>query len=258
MKDALHAEWTKLRTAPGPAWLLLAAIALTITLSAIATTVLTYTAVQSTVDTTKLALAGIYLGQTIIAILAVGIISGEYATGMIRVTFAATPHRITVLTAKATTLTGLTLVAGTIAMLGSLLAGRYLLPHSGFTTGHGYPLLSLTHTATLRAAAGSVLYLALIGLLSLGIATAVRESAAAIGLVLALLYLFPILIRVVSDPHWQRHLKQIAPMNAGLEIQATTGLHHLPIGPWAGLGVLTAWTAGALLLGTLLLKRRDA
>lgn len=258
MRDALHAELTKLRTTPGPAWLLLATTTLTIALSAIAATVLTYSATRTTVDTTKLALTGIYLGQTVIAILAVGVISGEYASGMIQVTFAATPRRITVLAAKATTLTSLVLVAGTIAMLGSLLAGRYLLPGSGFTIAHGYAHLSLAHTTTLRAAAGSVLYLALIGLLSLGIATAVRESAAAIGVVLALLYLFPILIGVVSDPHWQRHLKQISPMNAGLEIQATTGLHTLPISPWAGLGVLAAWAVGALLLGALLLHRRDA
>jgi ABC-2 type transport system permease protein len=47
-------------------------------------------------------------------------------------------------------------------------------------------------------------------------------------------------------------------MTAGLAIQATTGLRHLPIGPWPGLGVLAAWAAGALLAGGLLLRRRDA
>ena len=41
-----------------------------------------------------------------------------------------------------------------------------------------------------------MLYLALIALLSLGIATAVRDAAVAIGVVLGLLYLFPILIQV--------------------------------------------------------------
>ena len=74
-----------------------------------------------------------------------------------------------------------------------MLAGRLLLPGNGFTTAHGYPLLSLGDGPTLRAAAGSVLYLALIALLSLGIATPVRDSAAAIGVVLGLLYLFPII-----------------------------------------------------------------
>ena len=110
----------------------------------------------------------------------------------------------------------------------------------------------------LRAAAGSVLYLALIALLSLGVAAAVRDAAAAIGAVLGLLYVFPIISAVVSVPSWHRHLDQIAPMTAGLTIQATTGLRGLPVSPWAGLGVLAAWAAAALLAGVLLLHFRDA
>ncbi len=47
-------------------------------------------------------------------------------------------------------------------------------------------------------------------------------------------------------------------MTAGMAIEATTGLNTLPISPWAGLGVLAAWAAGALLLGGLLLQLRDA
>src|SRR5260221_12970221 len=47
-------------------------------------------------------------------------------------------------------------------------------------------------------------------------------------------------------------------MTAGLAIQATTGLSGLPISPWAGLGVLAAWAAAALLAGGLLLRLRDA
>ncbi len=110
----------------------------------------------------------------------------------------------------------------------------------------------------LRACAGSVLYLGLIALLSLGVATVVRDSAVAIGLVLGLLYLFPIIGAVVSDPDLARHIQQAAPMTAGLDIQATTGLRGLPLSPWAGLGVLAAWAAGALLAGGLLLRFRDA
>jgi ABC-2 type transport system permease protein len=80
----------------------------------------------------------------------------------------------------------------------------------------------------------------------------------AIGIVLGLLYLFPIVAGVVSDQHVQRHLQQIGPMTAGLDIQATTGLRSLPLTPWQGLGVLAAWAAGALLIGGLLLHLRDA
>ena len=72
------------------------------------------------------------------------------------------------------------------------------------------------------------------------------------------LYLFPILTQAVGSPGVARHLQQIGPMTAGLEIQASTGLANLPIGPWAGLGVLAAWEAAALLAGAVVLRVRDA
>ena len=258
LRDTLHAEWTKLRTAPGTIGLLIAAVALTVAVSAAAAAATRCPAAGCGEDPAKVSLTGVYLGQVVVAVVAVLAISGEYSSGMIRTTLAAMPRRTTVLAAKAALVTGLTLAAGTLAVLGSLLAGRLILPGHGFTAAHGFAPLSLADGPVLRAAAGSVLYLALIALLGLGAATAVRDSAVAIGLVLGLLYLFPIVAGVVSDSHVQRHLQQIAPMTAGLDIQATTGLRSLPLSPWAGLGVLAAWAAAALLIGGLLLRLRDA
>jgi ABC-2 type transport system permease protein len=209
-------------------------------------------------DPARVSLTGIYLGQVVVAMVAVLAVGGEYSSGMIRTTLTAMPRRTTVMTAKAVLVTGLMLAAGTLAVLGSLLAGRLILPGHGFTAAHGFAPLSPADGPVLRAAAGSVLYLVLIALLSLGVATAVRDSAVAVGVVLGLLYLIPIVAAVVSDPHVQRHLQQIAPMTAGLQIQATVGLRSLPISPWAGLGVLAAWAAAALLVGALLLRFRDA
>jgi ABC-2 type transport system permease protein len=177
---------------------------------------------------------------------------------MMRTTLTAMPRRTTVLAAKAAIVGGLVLAAGTAGVLGSVLAGRLILPGHGFTAARGFPLLSLGDGPTLRAAAGSVLYLGLIALLSLGIATAIRDSAVTIGVVLGLLYLSPLIAQAVSNPQWHRHLEQAGPMTAGLAIQATTGLRGLPIQPWAGLGVLAAWSAAALIIGGLLLRLRDA
>jgi ABC-2 type transport system permease protein len=252
MRPALHAEWTKLRTVAGPRWLLLGAVVLTVALSAAVTSVMTCGTAACGHDTTKLSLTGVQLGQTPIVVLAVLVISGEHGSGMIRTTLAAVPRRVTVLAAKALTLTGVVAAAGSVAVLGSLLAGRLIL------SGHGFPALSLANGPTLRATIGSILYLALIALLSLGIATVVRDSATSIGVVLGLLYLIPILTQTVGDPHWQRLLQQIGPMSAGLAVQATTDLSGLPVGPWAGLGVTAGWAAAALATGGLLLRTRDA
>jgi ABC-2 type transport system permease protein len=253
MTRALHAEWTKQRTLPGTFWLLAAAALLTIAVSVAAVAATTCRpGTECPVDTAKLSLTGVQFGQAVVAILAVLSVAGEYSSGMIRTTLSAIPRRTTVLAAKAATVAVPVLVAATVAVVGSLLATRLLLP------GRGLPAMSLSDGAVLRAAFGSILYLALIALLSLGLAAAVRDTGAAIGLVLGLLYLFPILAAAAANPHWQRRLEQIGPMNAGLQIQATTNLHNLPISPWGGLGVLAAWAAAALLAGGLLLRLRDA
>jgi ABC-2 type transport system permease protein len=256
---SLHAEWTKLRTVSGTSWLLVATVAVTVAIgAAAAASARCQPGAFCNVDPARLSLTGIQVGQVLVAILAVLAISNEYSTGMILLTLTAMPHRTAVLGAKAAVVSGLVLASGTVAVLGSVLAGRLILPGRGFTAARGFPVLSLGDGAVLRAAAGSVLYLALIALLSLGVAAMVRESGFAIGVVLGLLFLFPILAGVVSNADWKRHLQQIAPMNAGLDIQATTGLHSLPLSPWAGLGVLAAWAAGALLAGALVLWWRDA
>jgi ABC-2 type transport system permease protein len=105
---------------------------------------------------------------------------------------------------------------------GAALAGRLILPGRGFTPAHGYA--SLTSATGVRAAVGAILYLPLVALLSLGLAAAVRDSAAAVGLVLGVLYLFPIAASAVSDPPLSRHLQQIGPLSAGQDAQATIGL----------------------------------
>jgi ABC-2 type transport system permease protein len=81
----------------------------------------------------------------------------------------------------------------------SVLAGRLILPGRGLSAANGYALVSLGNGPDLRAALGSALYLALIALLALGVTTAVRDSAAGIGLVLGVLYLFPIVSAVIPD-----------------------------------------------------------
>jgi len=258
MKTVLHAEWTKLRTLSGTFWLLFAAVALTVGLSAAVAGVVSCSSSACNQNAVKTSLTGVYLGQLVIAILAVTVVGNEYGTGMIRTTFAAMPRRHLVLAAKAALVCAGSLVAGVLGVLGSVLAGRFILPGKGFTAAHGYSSLSLLDGPTLRAAGGTVLYLALIGLLAVGIAAVTRDSAAAIGLVFALLFLFPLVTAAVSDEHLQRHLQQIAPMSAGLAIQATTNLQSMVISPWTGLGVMALWAVGALLFGGLSVHLRDA
>jgi ABC-2 type transport system permease protein len=47
-------------------------------------------------------------------------------------------------------------------------------------------------------------------------------------------------------------------MTAGGYSYTTMGLKSLPLTPWQGLGVVALWAVGALLLGALALRLRDA
>jgi ABC-2 type transport system permease protein len=256
---ALRAEWTKARTVASTGWIVLAAVVVTVAVSVAVAAAVRCPSGGCAEDPARISLTGIYLGQAVIAVLAVQAVGGEYGTGMIRVTLAAMPRRTAVLAAKEAVVSVIAAAAGTVAVLASLLAGRLILPGNGIGPAHGYPAVSLADGPVLRAAVGSVLYLALIALLSLGIAAMIRDSAAAIGVVLGLLYLPPLIAAVLaSNPQWQHRIERYAPTNAGLTIQDTTGLHNLPISPWAGVGVLAAWVAAVLLAGGLTLWLRDA
>ena len=251
---ALRAEWTKLRTEPGTAWILIAICLLTVAVGA-GTAATTRCGAGCTIEPTRVSLTGIEVSQAVVAVLAVLVISGEYSTGMIRVTLTAMPRRWTALAAKAAVLTVLVLAAAAIAVAGSLAAGRLLLAGNGVTAASGI----VADGPVLRAAVGAVLYLTLVGLLALGIATIVRDPAVATGAVLGSLYVPPVIALFLgSEPTWQHWIERYTPTNAGLAILNTTGLPGQVIGPWAGLGVLAAWAAGALLAAGVLLRVRDA
>jgi ABC-2 type transport system permease protein len=243
---ALHAEWTKIRTLPGMSWLPVTAAALTMGAGAAAAAAFhcadsACSSATTGADPAKISLTGLDLGQVFVAVLAVLVVGGEYGTGMIRVTLTAMPHRLVVLLAKAVVVTGLTLAASLVGVLGSMLAGRLLLPPRGMTATNGYRLLSLGNGADLRAMFGSMLYLVLIALFALGITVAVRDSGVAIGIVLGLLFVFPIVTAVIPDHTLARHLEQASPMIAGQYIEATTmDANSLPLTPWQGLCVLAA------------------
>jgi ABC-2 type transport system permease protein len=257
MTAVLHSEWTKFRTLASNSWLLLGIVAATAGISVAAAGLTHVSGVTKGGDGTKLCLSGVYLGQLIGAGLAIVAISEEYATGMMRMTLAALPRRAPLLLAKAVILGGVTAAMGVIAVAGCLAIGRLMLPADGLDPAHGYALISLASGPTLRAAGGTVLYMSLIALLSLGVGTLIRDTAVSIGAVVALLYAPPLLARIVGGT-LGRHIKELAPMSAGLSIQATTRLHTLPIQPWAGLGVLAGWAAVSLVLAMLALRARDA
>jgi hypothetical protein len=264
MIDALRAEHLKLRSLGGVRWLLLATVAsLVVVGAALAATVdadRCGSGSGCSLDPVKTSLGGVWIAQIAVGVLGVLAVSTEYDTAQIGVTLAAMPRRLAVLGAKTVAVVSVVVGAAAAGTLGALVAGRVVLGPGGVAAvppGAGPVRPSLTDALTARAGLGTTLYLALVAVLAVGVAAVLREAASAIVTVLGLLFLFPLLELVITDPAWQQRLHRYAPMDAGLTVQATRDLDRLAIGPWSGLGVLAGYSLAALGLGAALFVARD-
>ncbi|MCL2734946.1 MAG: hypothetical protein FWE15_33655 [Actinomycetia bacterium] len=266
MRRALHAEWTKLVSVPGQWWTLLAVTGVMAGAGAlVAVTQRPPTCPPggpgcSAPDTTALILSGAYLAQLAVLAVAVTVVSSEYHPRVILLTLAAQPGRGLVLAAKAVVGTAAVLATALLGVAGALVAGRQVLLARGFTGQGGRGPAALSDPAVLRAALGTVLYLGLVAVLSLGAAWILRYQAAAAGAVAALLYGPFLAARIIPMPDRVMHAVQDAsPMSAGLSVQSLVpGAGTAPIGPWSGLAVLAGYAVAALGTGWILLVRRDS
>jgi ABC-2 type transport system permease protein len=266
MRRALLAEWTKLTTVRSNLWTMLALPAVLAAGGVIIILSTSRPGCQGDPrgclphDTTALMLSGVHFSQIAALALAAAMICSEFHPRMIHTTLAMNPRRTTVFTAKAVVLATAVLATAALGVASAVLLGRPSLTGRGLSAELGYPQPALSAGALQRAAAGTVLYLVLVALLSLGVSAIVRHSGAAIGTVLTALY-GPYLatLLIPMPPHTLHLVQDISPMTAGLAVQTTLArAGTAPLPPWTGLAVLTAYTAGTLLIGGALFTARDA
>jgi ABC-2 type transport system permease protein len=255
LPDLLRSEWTKLRSVRSTYWTLLAAAAATIGLGAILCAVYvshySHLSLQDRArfNAASFSLSGIMLAQLAVGVLGVLIITSEYSTGMIRATFTATPQRRLVLGAKAAVFAGVMIVIGIASCFAAFFAGQAILGGHNLQTTIGHP-------GVLRAVVGGGLYLAVLGLLSLGIGTLIRHTAGAIAAVFGLILVLPGIISALPSS-WSNAIGPYLPSTAG---QAVFNVGHRfhELAPWAGFGIFCAYAAAALAGAALLLSCRDA
>jgi hypothetical protein len=251
----LRMEWIKLRSVRSTYWSLLAlvggivAIGLLISFTTVSRWGQTTAIERAVFDPTFRSLTGIFLGQMAIGVLGALVITAEYSTGMIRSTFAAVPQRVSVLAAKAITFAGVALVVGTTACLAAFLGGQAIFAGKGIG-------VSLGAANELRAVLGGGVFLALLGLLALGIGAIVRHTAGAIAAFVGLILVAPALVGALPSP-WSGNIAKFLPANAGqtlISVHTSAG----QLSPWAALAVLVGWVAVSLGTAAVLIRRRDA
>jgi ABC-type transport system involved in multi-copper enzyme maturation permease subunit len=259
--NVLRSEFTKLRSVRSTYWTLFAALVLIIGLGAIAALVAPahlQAHDRATFNATRLSLSGVNLAQIAIGVLGVLVITSEYGTGMIRATVSAVPQRRLLLCAKGVVFALTALVVGLLASFVGYFVTQAILSGQHPAAFAGRQLQSsISDPGVFRAVAGAGLYLAVLGLLGLGLGTIIRASAGAISALFGLLFVLPILSAAILSTSEQNSINPYLPFNAGrsiFDVHPDSG----SLGPWSGFGVFCIYAAIALAIASVVISRRDA
>jgi ABC-2 type transport system permease protein len=201
-----------------------------------------------TVDALGGSLSGVGIAELIAAALGVLVVSGEYASGMIRPTFTAVPRRWLVVVAKALVVAVTVFAAALAATLLAFTIAQQLLTSDGKS-------ISFSAPGVLRALVGAALYLALIAVLGAGFGWLLRSTAGALMTLFAILYLLPVL-EVVLPRRVSDTVMPYLPANAGSALMQLTPGDLLA--PWTGFAVLLGYSALVLGAAAVVVQRRDA
>lgn len=180
-------------------------------------------------------------------------IGGEYATGLIRTTFAAVPARRAVISAKIIVVTGVMSVLGLLGAAAAFGVSQAIL--SGRDAG-----MSVGEPGALRGIVASGLLSPVCALAGMGFAALIRHTAPAIVTAATVLLLLP--TAVDEDERWTALLRHAMPVPAWDRLIETgepppwvTVAHRATVtGAWT---TYAAWTLIAALVTVLAVHRRD-
>jgi ABC-type transport system involved in multi-copper enzyme maturation permease subunit len=210
-------------------------------------------------------LAGVFAALIVMTVIGIMFVTTEYRRGLMRVTLAASPGRGRVLAAKAVVVGAVTFVAGLAGAASALAVGGRLLRANGKFV---LPVSALTEA---RLIAGTAALLAVAAVLALALGAIFRHGAGPVAAVIAVIvvpYFFASPLGVLP-PGVAGWLLRVTPAAGFALMQAiarypqvanayTLRYDYYPLAPWAGFAVLCAWTALALGVALVLLRRRDA
>ena len=299
LRGAIASEFTKIRSVRSTYWTLAALLVVSIGIDAAITAGMagnfsSNSANKAGFDATQTSLIAFFeIGQLIIGVIAALTITAEYSTGMIRTSLTAQPRRGTIYAAKAIVLTSLTLIVSLITSFIAFFVGQALLSGTGVSASlfhsvtipqnanvncppgagggdGGGPLPPgckvvfsgtdvISPSTVLMAIIGCALFVTLVALIAFGVGAIVRHTAGAIAIVIAALFIIPVLEQAL--PHnWRWDIMRFLPDAANQVVSVTIpggGNQHL-WSAWPQLGVTALWAAALLAAGAYLFRKRDA
>jgi ABC-type transport system involved in multi-copper enzyme maturation permease subunit len=214
--------------------------------------------------TIEQSLAGAFLGLIVIVVVAAMFFSTEYRRGLIRTTLAATPRRGAVLAAKATIIGAVAFVTGLIAAVISIAVG---VPKE---ENQGQVPLAAPVLTEVRVIVGTAAMLALAAVFAVALGAILRRSAAAITIAVVIVVM-PFLLTALNvvpagvgdwllrlTPAAGLAIEQSIPRYSQVTTVTSSVPGYYPLSPYAGFAVLCLWTAAAVALALVMLRRRDA
>ncbi|HET6394413.1 MAG TPA: ABC transporter permease [Blastococcus sp.] len=193
---------------------------------------------------------GLMFAQITAIVLGTLVVTSEYGTGMIRATLAATPRRGSVLAAKAIVLSGTLFVVGTVTAFAGFFGGNFFLDREGIG-------IALGDEGVLRAMLGSGLYMAGLGLFAAAVGFLIRHTAAALSVVLALVFVVGNMAFLLPGT-WGEWTAKLMPGNAGSGVATPVSFNPELLDPWVGLAVFAGEIALLTVIAWATFRRRDA
>jgi ABC-2 type transport system permease protein len=193
---------------------------------------------------------GLMFAQITAIVLGTLVVTSEYGTGMIRATLAATPRRGSVLAAKAIVLSGTLFVVGTVTAFAGFFGGNFFLDREGIG-------VALGDEGVLRAMLGSGLYMAGLGLFAAAVGFLIRHTAAALSVVLALVFVVGNMAFLLPGT-WGEWTAKLMPGNAGSGVATPVSFNPELLDPWVGFAVFAGEVALLTVIAWATFRRRDA
>lgn len=244
----LRAEWHKLRTLRSTWTTLALAVVLLLGVGVLMGATYTSGGGDSDVDTVILSLYGSQLSGICLAVLGILVTAGEYATGLIRASLTAVPRRLPVLWAKAAVFTGVAFTVSLVTALVTFEVAQLFLSDTDQAA-------SLTDDGVLAAVAGNAAGVTLLALIALGLGAALRSVPGALGAFIGGVMVLPEVLGILPYEAVETAVKYFPTQAAGALGSATP----MPgaAAPGAALSALCLWSAAALAVPAVLLRRRD-
>ncbi|HET9076537.1 MAG TPA: ABC transporter permease subunit [Acidimicrobiales bacterium] len=203
-------------------------------------------------DPTQAALTGLIVAALSGGVFGALLITGEYSSGTVRTTLAATPRRPVLLAAKIGVTTAAMVVFCELLSFVSFFLGEAVL------SGGGAPSAALGSPGALRAVLMSGLFIALLALMSFGFGLIFRSTAAAIAAFVGVVFVLPLVMHGISEPDVRYLPTQILTNSVMATVHVGPGGIIRPLSPVVGLLLMVVYAAVVVAAGAALFLKRDA